>query len=129
MGVIDLTDQPWFVDLGVWAGILTSAGVIIRTGVWPVFRGLWRFIVAAPRIAESVGRVVELLETDLLQRVDKLEAQTADHLLWASVQNKILEANTLQLDATRDRFDALGARITMLEKLIVGPDGYNASPP
>lgn len=124
---IDLTQQPWFVDLGIWAGIVTSVGVLVQRLLWPTLRGMWRFMVAAPRIAEGVNRMVELLETDLLGRVERLESQVMDHMRWADVQSESLRANIAQAAANGDRLDALGARVALLEKLLIGQDGHNIS--
>lgn len=121
LDLVDLTEQPWYIDLAIWAGVVTSIGIIVRQVVWPVLQGVGRFIVAAPRIAESVNRMVELLETDLLRRVEQLEAQVATHVQWADAQSTILSANSAQLTASTDRLEALNSRVTMLERVILGP--------
>lgn len=127
--LVDLTEQPWYIDIAIWAGVVTSVGIIVRQVVWPVLQGVGRFIVAAPRIAESVNRMVELLETDLLRRVEQLEAQVGTHVQWADAQSMILAANGATITANTDRLDALASRVSLLERVILGPVTIPAAAP
>lgn len=70
----EMTNGPWWVDLTAFAGTLTAVGVIIRILVWPGLKAIWRAIVAAPQLAAGVVRLVDILETDILHRVELLEA-------------------------------------------------------
>lgn len=69
--LINITAGPWYVDLGAWAGALTAMGVIWRVALWPVFRGIWAAIVAAPRIATGIRELIDILEGDVLERLDR----------------------------------------------------------
>lgn len=81
-----LTTGPWPFDLIALAGSLTAAGVVWRMLVQPVGRAIWAAILAAPRIAAGIDRLFELVEGDVLSRLEagsksfeRIEAKLIDH--------------------------------------------------
>lgn len=117
MHILDLTTEPWFVDLGVWAGVFTAIGVILRMVVWPGLHNFWRAVVAAPRIAESVGRLVELLETDVLKRVELAEVVIERHGQHLANIDAKESSHGARLDAHDARLDSYESRVVLLENL------------
>ena len=65
-----LTEGDWWVDLVALAASLTAAGVVWRIMVWPVLRAIWAAILAAPKIAVSVDTLINLVEGDVLSRLE-----------------------------------------------------------
>ncbi len=70
-------DSPWYVELGILAGALTSAVVVWRLGVVPAARWFWRgvtavaaAILAAPQIVSGIEKLNALVEGDVLDRLD-----------------------------------------------------------
>ena len=68
-----MTEGPWWIDLGAVAATVTAMGIIWKMLLWPGMKTTWRAIIAAPQLAAGVGRLVEILETDILHRVETLE--------------------------------------------------------
>lgn len=81
--LLNVSDGAWYVDLGVLAGILTSLAVIWRVVLWPGLKAFWAAIVAAPKIAEGVGRVVELVEGDVLSELNDVKVTLRTHITEA----------------------------------------------
>lgn len=110
-----LTNQPWWVDLSVLAGIVVSASVILRMVIWPGLRATWKAIVAAPRIAEGVGKLVELLEVDLLKRVEFVELNQVSHTNKIADHDSILSGYGARLTAHDNRLDSIELEINILK--------------
>ena len=71
-----MTEGPWWIDVTALAGAITALGIIWKMAVWPGMKTIWRAIIAAPQLAAGVGRLVEILETDILHRVETLESDS-----------------------------------------------------
>lgn len=69
--MFDITPGGWYADLGAWAAAITASGVIFQKGARPVFRAIWIAVLAAPRIAEGAENLIEMLEGDVLKRLDE----------------------------------------------------------
>ena len=98
-----MTEGPWWVDLAAVAATVTAVGIIIRMVLLPGARTIWRAIIAAPQLAAGVGRLVEILETDLLRRVEKLEADSATHTDSLGKILMDIREIVLQLEKTKEQ--------------------------
>lgn len=76
----DISQSPWYVDLAIVAGVITSVGVIWRAVLWPGMRAFWAAILSAPKIAEGIGRVVELVEGDVLTELNEVKVTLHTHI-------------------------------------------------
>ena len=93
-----VAEGQWYVDLLTIAGIVTAAGVIWRMVVWPGMRAMWAAIVAAPKIAEGVGEVVHLIESDVLGKLEDIKAESATHAVQAAARDSRLDLHTITLE-------------------------------
>ena len=93
-----LTEGGWYVDLAALAGAVTAAGIIWRMVVWPGMRAMWAAIIAAPKIADGVGEVVHLIESDVLGKLEEIKAESAVHKAEASARDDRLNHHTVQLE-------------------------------
>jgi hypothetical protein len=84
----NVTTGPWYVDLGSLAGGLGASFWLYKNLVAPVGRAMWAAIIAAPKIAIYTGRLVELLEQDVIERLDSgnLRFQKIEEKLEALVE-------------------------------------------
>lgn len=69
-----ITEQPFYVQLLAAAGAVGAAGVIWRMALWPFFRACWAAISAAPRIADDLAELKQILRADLLAHVEEMSA-------------------------------------------------------
>lgn len=114
-GVADGT--PWYVELGIIAGALTSAAVIWKLGVVPGSRWFWHAasavaaaILAAPQIVSGIEKLYALVEGDVLERIDagnqrfnEQDARLGDHDLRLSRHESRLEAHDEAIAALHER--------------------------
>lgn len=107
LNFIDITSAPWYADLGVWAGVLISAGAVWRLGVWPLLRAIWAAIIAAPKIAEGTRELVELIESDVLGKLEEVRETFKEHEGKATVRDQRLNQHTLQLENHEIRISQL----------------------
>ncbi|CAB4166900.1 hypothetical protein UFOVP1383_42 [uncultured Caudovirales phage] len=72
MNPFNLTEGPWYVDLGALAGALAAASAIWKLALVPFLRGIWAAIKAAPQLADGVQDLVKLLvEGNILERLEE----------------------------------------------------------
>lgn len=89
-GFSNMTNGPWYLDLGALAGTIMAAGVLWRMAVWPFFRAVWAALIAAPQIASGMRQVIELIESDVAGKL-ALMAETF------AKQEERVAAQTVQL--------------------------------
>ena len=97
-----ITDGPWYVDLAAISGALVSAGVIWRVALWPGLRAIWSALVAAPKIADGVGRVVELIEHDVLTDLNDVKTTLRSHMAEATARDVKIEEHEKRLGKLED---------------------------
>lgn len=112
-----MTEGPWWVDISAIAGVVVAVGIILRMVIWPGLKAIWRAIIAAPQIAQGVGRLVELLETDLLGRVERVEIQIIDFEKHIIIYDAYMSGEKARIDAHDKRADANELRLSILEEL------------
>lgn len=71
MNFLNFTEGPWWMDASAIAGTFTAFALIWRYALWPFARGAWAAIVAAPRVADGVLKLVDLVEGDVMDRLDR----------------------------------------------------------
>lgn len=111
-------EGPWYVQLSVLLGLVITLSTVLRLVIWPILKRFWQAIIAAPKLAENVGRLVELLEIDILHKVEVLEIKTElaeAHI--GSLDSKV-SAITARLDAHDKRADAYEMRTNLIESRI-----------
>lgn len=113
-------DGPWYVQLGVVFSLIIAASTVLRLIVWPGLKRIWQAIIAAPRLAEGVGRLVELLEFDILDRVEKMEVKQNLQDQHIANLDAIVSGNSARLTAHDQRADAIETRMSILEFRITG---------
>jgi hypothetical protein len=96
-------------DLAAWAGIFISCAAIWRLAVWPGLRAIWAAILAAPKIADGTRELVQLIEGDVMGKLEEMNQSFTEHESKATVRDQRLDAHTLQLENHE-------LRITQLEK-------------
>lgn len=92
------TEGQWYVDLITIAGVLTAAGIIWRLGLWPGLKAVWSAILAAPKIADGVGEVVHLIESDVLGKLEDIKVESATHAVQAAARDERLNLHGLTLE-------------------------------
>lgn len=110
-----ITSQPWYIDLTALAAGILGLVTIIKLIIWPGLKAIGKAIVAAPRIAEGVGRLVELLETDLLTRVETIETLQKHTLDRIDTSTAAISGHTARLDEHKIRLDTYENRVILLE--------------
>ena len=93
-----MTEGSWYVDLAALAGAATAAGIIWRLVIWTGLRALWAAIVAAPKIADGVGEVVHLIESDVLGKLEEIKVESAVHKAQADARDSRLDLHTITLE-------------------------------
>ena len=112
-----ITEGPWWVDISAVASAIVAIGIILRMVIWPGIRAFWKAIVAAPQIAAGVGRLVELLETDIMHRVEVLELKEEAYALHINEIDAHLSGEKARMNAHDKRADATEVRLSILEEL------------
>lgn len=79
LDVINITPGGWYADLAAWATAVTALGVLGQKVLRPLVRALWAAVVVAPRIAAGLEKLVDLLEGNVLDRLDKGSEMFAEH--------------------------------------------------
>lgn len=113
-------DGPWYVQLGVVFSLLIALSTVLRLIVWPGLKRIWQAIIAAPRLAEGVARLVDLMEFDILERIIGLEKKQELHDAHLAAIDAGLSGINARLDAHDKRADATERRLALLEKLLEG---------
>lgn len=93
-----MTEGPWWIDLGALAATVTAAGIILRMIILPGLKTIWRAVVSAPQIAAGVGRLIELLEFDLLSKVEQLEKELIAKIDKLEVEIKEIKKKLIDLE-------------------------------
>lgn len=97
-----LTSGPWYLDLAAIASALVSVGVIWHMALWPGMKAFWSAIVSAPKIAEGVGKVVELIEHDVLSDLNDMKVTLRSHLADAAGRDVKIEEHEQRLGKLED---------------------------
>ena len=95
---LNITQWAWPGDLLMWAGVVTAAGVIWQQVAWPGMRAMWAAVIAAPKIADGVGEVVHLIESDVLGKLEDIQVESARHQAQADARDSRLNLHTLTLE-------------------------------
>lgn len=95
---LNITAWEWPGDVVAWAAVITAVGVIWRGVVWPGLKAFWAAVKAAPKIADGVGEVVELIEGKVLDKLDEMQVEMAVHQEQAKARDTRLDLHTLQLE-------------------------------
>jgi len=100
--MFDPSGNPWYVDLGIIAGVLVSLGTIWRLAIWPGLKTFWLAVVAAPKIADGVGKVVELIESDVLLELRSVKDNMTTHLVEAEGRDSRIAEHEKRLGKLED---------------------------
>lgn len=109
-------EGPWYIQLGVLLGLLISLSTVLRLIVWPGLKKIWQAIIAAPKIADGVGKLIELLEIDIQTKIVSLEKLTAFQEERIKNLEAIVSQMEVRLTAHDKRADANEIRIKLLEE-------------
>jgi hypothetical protein len=74
-----MTEGPWWVDISAIAVALTAAATISRMVIWPFLRAVWAAVKAAPRIPIILEEMREILQSDVLEKLEQLQVTFAVH--------------------------------------------------
>lgn len=61
----------WVAFILGMAALVGALGVLWKQGIAPLMRAIWAAILAAPKIAESAGELVDLLNGKVIERLDE----------------------------------------------------------
>lgn len=100
--MFNVSDGPWYIDLAAIAGALTSIGIIWRMVIGPGLKTFWSAITAAPKIADGVGKVVELIEGDVLNELSDMKSTFKSHLVDAAVRDDWIAEHEQRLGKLED---------------------------
>lgn len=115
----EISSGDWRVDLVTLSGLLIALGVVVRMGVLPVVRTVWRALIAAPILATRVGQLVELLETDIQKRIEDIEMNSIKTLGRLGEHDAVHSGHTARLDAHDIRLGSLESVIKILEQNVM----------
>lgn len=93
-----MTEGPWWMDIAAFATAITAIAIIWRMAVWPFFRAVWAAIRAAPRIPIILDDVLEILRSDVVDKLDEIQNHVAKHEAEAEERNSRIEHHTQQLE-------------------------------
>jgi len=99
---MNISEGAWYVDLGIIAGVLTSFGIIWRMALWPGLKTFWLAITAAPRIADGIGKVVDLIEGDVLNELTGVRSNLEAHIVEAGIRDEKLAEHEQRLGKLED---------------------------
>lgn len=104
-----LDGQPWYLQISAILTLAILVSTVTRVVIWPIFKRFWQAIVALPRMTDNVGRLVELLEIDILHKVEVLEIKE-------ELTDKHLAEHSAKISGLVARVDALEMRINLVER-------------
>lgn len=121
-----MTEGPWWLDIGAFAVLITSLGIIAQRLVWPILRAVWAAILAAPLIASGTKELVALVEGNVINKLEHIEEglegqqslvrQTATEIAGLKEQLALHEANAVtEVSGLRSMIDAIALRVSALE--------------
>lgn len=113
---------PWVYWPAAVAGVLTAFAIIWRLGVVSLWRALWAAILAAPKIADGIQELGELIKGDVLarleagsQRFERNEVTLLEHQTSLDAHDlRLLTAEGLQIAHTT-QFEVQTARLNAHE--------------
>jgi ACT domain-containing protein len=118
-----LEAQPWYVQVSAILTLAILVSTVMRVIVWPFFKKIWQFIISAPRLADNVGKLVDLLEIDILHKVEVLEIkQELNEQHTANIESRT-SGLTARVDAHDKRADAYEMRVNILETRLAQLEG------
>lgn len=101
--MFDVTDGPWILDLSAAIAALITVAGGWKFLVSPLLRGIWAAVVAAPKIATGMARLIELIETDVIGRLDAGAIQFQEHKERLDALDGCVAAHAVRLDALEGR--------------------------
>lgn len=104
-----MTGGPWWMDLAAIATGLTAVGIIWRMVIMPFMRALWLAVKAAPQIPLILDEMKEILQSDVIGKLEEVKDNFAKHEAEATRRNERLDLHTNQLENHE-------IRITRLER-------------
>lgn len=113
-------ETPWYVELGILAGALISAATIWKLGIVPGARALWgglravaAAILAAPQIVAGIEKLNQLVEGDVIERLDagaarfnEQEARIGDHDVRLGRHESRLDGHDAAIAALHEKLQA-----------------------
>jgi hypothetical protein len=119
-----LTTFDWFsgmteggpgMDLIALSGALVAAATILRLVIWPFVRALWAAVKAAPKIPIILEEMREILQSDVIGKLEDLKVTFAVHEEKATLRDLNIADHEERLNLHTKTLETHEIRLARLE--------------